>query len=45
MVTNMFPIKQPEVITGNAAQRFDAVGNLTDDLVTLTGGVSDGNDV
>jgi chromate reductase, NAD(P)H dehydrogenase (quinone) len=28
---NMFPINQPEVMIGNAAQRFDAHGNLTDE--------------
>ena len=28
---NMFPINQPEVMIGNAATRFDAKGNLTDD--------------
>jgi chromate reductase len=28
---NMFPINQPEVMIGNAAERFDASGNLTDD--------------
>ncbi len=28
---NMFPINQPEVMIGNAAERFDAEGNLTDD--------------
>jgi chromate reductase len=28
---NMFPINQPEVMIGNASQRFDAQGNLTDD--------------
>jgi chromate reductase len=28
---NMFPINQPEVMIGNASQRFDAAGNLTDD--------------
>jgi chromate reductase len=28
---NMFPINQPEVMIGNASQRFDAEGNLTDD--------------
>src|SRR3954451_13976008 len=26
---NMFPINQPEVMIGNASQRFDAQGNLT----------------
>jgi len=28
---NMFPINQPEVMIANAAGRFDAAGNLTDD--------------
>src|SRR5919199_5958111 len=28
---NMFPLNQPEVMIGNASQRFDADGNLTDD--------------
>ncbi len=28
---NMFPINQPEVMIGNASERFDAEGNLTDD--------------
>src|SRR5687767_9883171 len=28
---NMFPINQPEVMIGNAAERFDSQGNLTDD--------------
>ena len=28
---NMFPINQPEVMIGNASERFDAGGNLTDD--------------
>jgi chromate reductase len=28
---NMFPVNQPEVMIGNAADRFDANGNLTDD--------------
>jgi chromate reductase len=28
---NVFPINQPEVMIGNASQRFDANGNLTDD--------------
>ena len=27
---NMFPINQPEVMIANAAARFDAEGNLTD---------------
>ena len=29
---NMFPVNQPEVMIGNAADRFDANGNLTDDI-------------
>ena len=28
---NMFPINQPEVMIGNAADRFDTEGNLTDE--------------
>src|SRR5439155_9417795 len=28
---NMFPINQPELMIGNAAERFDAQGNLTDE--------------
>jgi chromate reductase len=28
---NIFPVNQPEVMIGNAAQRFDAEGNLTDE--------------
>jgi chromate reductase len=28
---NMFPLNQPEVMIGNAAGRFDANGNLTDE--------------
>jgi len=28
---NIFPINQPEVMIGSAAQRFDAEGNLTDE--------------
>ena len=28
---NMFPVNQPEVMIGNAADRFDANGNLTHD--------------
>lgn len=28
---NVFPINQPEVMIGNAAERFDAQGNLTDE--------------
>ena len=28
---NMFPINQPEVMIGNAAGKFDAEGNLTDE--------------
>ena len=27
---NMYPINQPEVMIGNASERFDAEGNLTD---------------
>jgi chromate reductase, NAD(P)H dehydrogenase (quinone) len=27
---NMFPVNQPEVMIGNASERFDASGNLTD---------------
>ena len=27
---NMFPLNQPEVMIGNASERFDAEGNLTD---------------
>jgi chromate reductase len=27
---NMFPLNRPEVMIGNAAERFDAAGNLTD---------------
>jgi chromate reductase len=27
---NMFPVNQPEVMIGNASERFDAAGNLTD---------------
>ena len=30
---NMFPINQPEVMIGNATDRFDAEGNLTDETV------------
>jgi len=29
---NMFPINKPEVMISNAAKRFDAEGNLTDDV-------------
>src|SRR5918993_632201 len=29
---NMFPINQPEVMIGNASERFDAEGNLTDKM-------------
>jgi chromate reductase len=29
---NMFPINQPEVLIGNAAERFDLQGNLTDEM-------------
>ena len=28
---NMFPVNQPEVMIGNASERFDAQGNLTHD--------------
>ena len=28
---DMFPVNQPEVMIGNAASRFDAEGNLTDE--------------
>lgn len=28
---NMFPVNQPEVMIGNAAERFDEQGNLTDE--------------
>jgi chromate reductase len=28
---NMFPVNQPEVMIGNAAERFDTQGNLTDE--------------
>jgi len=28
---NMFPLNQPEVLIGHAAERFDKAGNLTDD--------------
>jgi chromate reductase len=28
---NMFPVNQPEVMIGNAAERFDAQGNMTDE--------------
>jgi chromate reductase, NAD(P)H dehydrogenase (quinone) len=28
---NMFPVNQPEVMIGNASERFDEQGNLTDD--------------
>jgi chromate reductase len=28
---NMFPLNQPEVMIGNAAERFDTQGNLTDE--------------
>jgi hypothetical protein len=27
----MFPVNQPEVMIGNATERFDAQGNLTDE--------------
>lgn len=29
---NMFPLNQPEVMIGNAQDRFDSQGNLTDDV-------------
>jgi chromate reductase len=29
---NIFPINQPEVMIGHAAERFDSQGNLTDEL-------------
>ena len=28
---NVFPVNKPEVMIGNASQRFDAEGNLTDE--------------
>ncbi|HSK64256.1 MAG TPA: NAD(P)H-dependent oxidoreductase [Pyrinomonadaceae bacterium] len=28
---NMFPVNQPEVMIGNASERFDSQGNLTDE--------------
>ena len=28
---DMFPVNQPEVMVGNASERFDAEGNLTDE--------------
>ena len=28
---NMFPINRPEVMIGNASERFDDQGNLTDE--------------
>jgi chromate reductase len=28
---NMFPINRPEVMIGNASERFDAQGNLTNE--------------
>ena len=28
---NMFPVNQPEVMIGNASERFDAHGNLTNE--------------
>jgi chromate reductase len=28
---NMFPINQPEVMIGNAGEKFDEAGNLTDE--------------
>jgi chromate reductase len=30
---NIFPVNQPEVMIGNAAERFDKEGNLTDEMV------------
>jgi chromate reductase len=30
----MFPLHQPEVMIGNAAERFDAQGNLKDETTT-----------
>jgi chromate reductase len=30
---NMYPLNQPEVMIANAAERFDAAGNLTDEKV------------
>ncbi len=32
---DMYPVNQPEVMIGNAAQRFDASGNLTDDTTRM----------
>jgi chromate reductase, NAD(P)H dehydrogenase (quinone) len=32
---NMFPVNQPEVMIGNAAERFDANGNLTHDATKV----------
>jgi chromate reductase len=32
---NMFPVNQPEVMIGNASQRFDADGNLTDEQTKM----------
>ena len=29
---NMFPVNQPEVMIGNASEKFDAQGNLTNDV-------------
>jgi chromate reductase len=31
---NMFPINQPEVMIGHAAERFDKDGNLTDETTS-----------
>ena len=43
---NMFPINQPEVMIGNAAGKFDAEGNLTDEktkefITKLVGNLAD----
>lgn len=32
---NVFPVNQPEVLISNAAQRFDAEGNLTDEATRV----------
>jgi chromate reductase, NAD(P)H dehydrogenase (quinone) len=32
---NMFPVNQPEVMIGNASERFDADGNLTDEQTKM----------
>jgi chromate reductase len=31
VVLNMYPLNRPEVMIGNASQRFDAEGNLIDE--------------